>query len=746
MMGMSEAGPRGDVALLVDIWCSLGSGSVEPSALALSTVPVDKPWVIGARKGIALCAVTEADCARRRDDEVMTSNVKAFVERRGRPTAIVVFVAIANTLAFAVGIADEARLRSIGRTDLSAPVTVLAAFAVMLVSTCLVGGSVVIRRPDHPVGWLLLGLGFSVAVSVPIDAYSLEGLVVSPGSLPGADVVAVVGSLTFVPWLVLVAAVLHLTPTGRPVSRRFGTLLRATVVAAFVTIAAALFSDRKLDHPYEGVRNPMAAGPLGGPLRTTGMVAASVLGLGVLVSIWSLIVRFRRAQGTERLQLLWFAILAVPMPVLLAGAFVTARTGSGVGPFLFTAPLIALLPTAAGLGISRYRLFDVERLLSKVLAHTLLSGLLVMVFLAITVSIGAVFGRSRADSPVSVAIATVAAVVVFTPARRWLQDRLDRRFDRRRHDALAVLQRHLDAATPITDVTRVLREALGDDSLNVLFPVEDGNPSQPRWVDAEGVANDEPPNGDEVRRGTRVIARVVYDSDQVERRLANAVFAAAATELDNAALRAELAVRLVEVRQSRSRLVGAQHEERRRIERNLHDGAQQRLLALAMQLQAAAMNGNDERLRDAAAVAIAEARRAVEELRELANGLRPSVLADGGLSAALEDLAARSTVPVTIAASDQRFAPEVEETAWFIACEALANVHKHADASQVDITAQMSGGALELTVSDNGRGGADPSGRGLMGLHDRVDAMGGSLRICSEHNGTSIEARIPCGS
>ena len=405
------------------------------------------------------------------------------------------------------------------------------------------------------------------------------------------------------------------------------------------------------------------------------------------------------------------------MPVLLAGAFVTARTGSDIGPFLFTAPLIALLPIAAGLGISRYRLFDVERLLSKVLAHTLLSALLVAVFLVITVSIGAVFGRNRADSPVSVAIATVAAVAVFTPARRFLQDRLDRRFDRRRYDALAVLQRHLDATTPITDITGVLREALGDESLNVLFPVEAGNPPQRRWVDADRVASDEPSNGDEVRRGTRVIARVVYDECRIDRRLAGSVFAVAATELDNAALRAELAVRLVEVRQSRSRLVGAQHEERRRIERNLHDGAQQRLLALAMQLQAAAMNGNDERLRDAAAMAIDEARRAVEDLRELANGLRPSVLTDGGLSGALEDLAARSTVPVTITAPEQRFTPEVEETAWFIACEALANVHKHADASRVDITAHVSEGTLGLTVSDDGRGGADPSGRGLMGLH-----------------------------
>ena len=165
-----------------------------------------------------------------------------------------------------------------------------------------------------------------------------------------------------------------------------------------------------------------------------------------------------------------------------------------------------------------------------------------------------------------------------------------------------------------------------------------------------------------------------------------------------------------------------------------------------MQLQAAAINGNDERLRDAAAMAIGEARRAVEDLRSLANGLRPSALSDGGLSGALEDLAARSTVPVTISVPEERFAPEVEETAWFIACEALANVHKHADASQVNITTRVVDDVLELMVTDDGRGGADPSGRGLMGLRDRVEAMGGALRIRSEPSGTTLEARIPCGS
>lgn len=325
----------------------------------------------------------------------------------------------------------------------------------------------------------------------------------------------------------------------------------------------------------------------------------------------------------------------------------------------------------------------------------------------------------------------------------FLQDRLDRRFDKGRYQALSVLQRHLDAATPITDLTGVFREALGDESLKVVFPVDAGDPPVRQWVDSDGLSNPTEPLGDEVRRGSRVIARVIYDTARVDRRMADTVFTAAATELDNAARRAELAVRLVEVRQSRSRLVGAQHDERRRIERNLHDGAQQRLLALAMQLQAAVVNGNEQGLRDTAAVAIAEARRAVEDLRELANGLRPSVLTDAGLAAALEDLAEHSSASVTVTVSEQRFDAEIEETAWFIASEALANVHKHDRTSRSPPCVRHD--VLELAVIDDGCGGAEANGRGLKGLQDRAEAVGGNLRIRSDERGTRIEARLPCG-
>ena len=157
----------------------------------------------------------------------------------------------------------------------------------------------------------------------------------------------------------------------------------------------------------------------------------------------------------------------------------------------------------------------------------------------------------------------------------------------------------------------------------------------------------------------------------------------AAPELDNAGLRAAVAVQLEQVRASRERIAEAQIDERRRIERDLHDGAQQRLLGTAAQMQAALLNGDPERLRAALELGVCESRNAVAELRALANGLHPAVLEDGGLPTALEDLSSRLPVSVAVSDPEQRYPPLVEATLWFVACEAVANATKHAASTSV---------------------------------------------------------------
>jgi signal transduction histidine kinase len=233
--------------------------------------------------------------------------------------------------------------------------------------------------------------------------------------------------------------------------------------------------------------------------------------------------------------------------------------------------------------------------------------------------------------------------------------------------------------------------------------------------------------------------------------LLRAVGAAARMALENERLRAEIRAQLEEVRASRQRIVEAGDAERRRVERNLHDGAQQRLLTLSLSLRLTL-----ERLGPDADPAItaeldqaaAEAAAAVEELRELGRGIHPAVLTGSGLTAALEALAERSAVPVTVEAESNGRLPEpVEVTAYFVVSEALANCQRHANATRVRVVTSRSDGLLVVTVADDGVGGAETgAGSGLTGLQDRVAAVGGRLTVSSPPGGgTTVRAEIPCG-
>jgi signal transduction histidine kinase len=225
------------------------------------------------------------------------------------------------------------------------------------------------------------------------------------------------------------------------------------------------------------------------------------------------------------------------------------------------------------------------------------------------------------------------------------------------------------------------------------------------------------------------------------------VAAAAAPESDNVALRAELARQVEVVTESRTRLATAHLDERRRIERDLHDGAQQRLLAIALQLQAARINGEPQVLTREVDRAVADLGVTVRELRDLAAGLQPVALAGGGLLAAVVDLAGRIPLRVQYDVVDRRFPARIEAAAWFVIAEAMANVVKHAQAEEACISVSASESRLRVVVTDRGVGGADAHGHGLGGLADRVAALRGALTVRSvEPRGTEVEAVLPCAS
>lgn len=323
---------------------------------------------------------------------------------------------------------------------------------------------------------------------------------------------------------------------------------------------------------------------------------------------------------------------------------------------------------------------------------------------------------------------------------------------RLRQAAVAALAVDLGRTGGASSLVGALRKALGDPSLAVAF--------WSRPARAYVTQTGEPitlPSGSAGRSVTVLagddgpLAALIHDPALDEQRsLVDGVAAVARLAIENERLHAEVRSQLEEVRASRERIVRAADEERRRVERNLHDGAQQRLVSLSLALAMAQSQMKTASPEVAATLAQAEAelKQAIGELRELARGIHPAILAEAGLAPALESLAERSPVPVRLeCAIGDRLPALVEATAYFVAAEALTNVAKYASARSVVLSATESGGWLHLAVSDDGIGGADASrGSGLRGLFDRVAAVGGRLSVEQRREGgTLVAAEIPCG-
>jgi signal transduction histidine kinase len=294
-------------------------------------------------------------------------------------------------------------------------------------------------------------------------------------------------------------------------------------------------------------------------------------------------------------------------------------------------------------------------------------------------------------------------------------------------------------------VRETLARTLGDPSLELGLWL----PERRVWVDEEGRELDLPDH-DQRRAVTYVgdhLAVMVHHPDLLDQpRLLEAVGSAGRLALENERLQAELRAQLHELQASRARIVRTADEERRRLERDLHDGAQQRLLGLGMGLQL--LRGRvDDSGQEILGDVQGELDEALRELRELARGIHPAVLTDQGLGAAVRTLAQRAPVPVTVMSTDERAPAHVETAAFFVVSEALANIAKYAQATRATVDLARDNGDLRVEVADDGIGGASiGSGSGLTGLADRVGALGGRLSLDSPVGvGTRLTALIPCG-
>jgi signal transduction histidine kinase len=312
-----------------------------------------------------------------------------------------------------------------------------------------------------------------------------------------------------------------------------------------------------------------------------------------------------------------------------------------------------------------------------------------------------------------------------------------------------VLER--EAHPGATQLRDAVARALGDPSLELGYWL----PDERRYVTADGQplatatsAGGSAPATTPIERGGERLAVLVHDPG-VDGDLVQAVGAAASLAIANTRLQAALVAQLAEVRASRTRIVQAGDQERRRIERDLHDGAQQRLLGVRLALRLAHARLEDGNVQTATEVlgeADAAVVDAIEELRALARGIHPPILTEEGLGPALSALAGRAPVPIDLSIDTGRLSPAVEATCYFVAAEATANIVKHATATRARIDVDVADGIVTLVVADDGIGGADVEGDGLRGLRDRVEAVAGRFQVDSPPvGGTRVSAWIPCG-
>jgi signal transduction histidine kinase len=533
-------------------------------------------------------------------------------------------------------------------------------------------------------------------------------------------------------------------PDGHLTRRGWQAVAWASIFGAAIALPGWAM-DPDLGDQFIGGRNPYAVESA--PIDLLLGVGMPLFLGSLVVAIVPLVQRFRRSSGIERLQLRWFAFASVCAAVVLPTVALLWTVVPAARPL--TALALTAIPVAAGVAILRYRLYDIDRVISRTLAYTALTVLLAGMYLAIALALGAAVGRRSAWVTAG---ATLAVAAVFRPLRTRIQDAVDRRFDRTRFDAVQQMTRFLDdlragRAAP-EDVEPALRRALGVDALDIRLSL----PHDGSTVDLSGtpVADDLAAGQTSwpIRHAGTLLGTVVAPADLAERRsLVTRVLEAGSLAVEIARLRVELRHQLDEVEASRSRIVAAADDERRRIERDLHDGAQQRLVSIGLALRHAqhALGSADVEVSRTLDDAVAEITVTIDELRELARGLRPAAL-DAGLAAALRDLASRAPLPVEVAAAE-RFPPHIETAAYFCACEGLTNAVKHSRATKVVLSARRTNGALVVSVADDGVGGAAiDRGSGLTGLSDRVAAHGGTLRIHSDGSGTTLLAEFPCVS
>jgi signal transduction histidine kinase len=646
-----------------------------------------------------------------------------------------------------------------------------------------VGALIVSRHPRHRIGWLFSGIGLVAGIGWGAQEYVHYALLTEPGPLPGVAWAAWVAGWW---WYPMLFGVLLLTPllfpSGRPPSPRWGPVLWVAVGGALVvTVLAMLNPTYELqDARRVVVRTPIGIEAVGNIEETTiGGFLFALLAATLLATVTSVVVRYRRSRGEERQQLKWFAFAAALLVVVPFGDLLP-RGLEPVGNVAFGV-ILAFLPISAGIAILRYRLYDIDLVINRTLVYGALAGFITAVYVGVVVGIGNAIG-ARGEPNLGLQIAATALVAVaFQPVRERIQRLANRLVYGRRASPYETLARFSDrvagsyaAEDVLPRTARVLADGTGARRASVWVRVGDELRESARWP--SGNAPGEPLllNGDEVpdipgadrtlavRHGGELLGALAVTKapgDPLraqEEALLRDLASQAGLVLRNVRLTEELRERLEQVsrladrlRDSRRRIVATQDAERRTLERNIHDGAQQHLVALAVQLNLARATASKdpEKARPLVEGLVRATNDALTELRDLARGIYPPLLEGEGIAAAIRAQAERAPVTVQVEAEGLgRYPREVEAAAYFCILEALQNVAKYADATVTRVRLREEDGALRFEVRDDGKGfdpGSTAWGSGLTNMTDRVAALGGTVAVDSASGeGTTVSGTI----
>ena len=635
-------------------------------------------------------------------------------------------------------------------------------------------GALIASRRRNAVGWILLSIGVIFAAVAFLIQYGARGLA-GTGSLPAARYAAWMSTWVWIPAIGAIPLLLLLFPTGHLLSPRWRPVLWLLVVGVALSMAGFAVKPGPIE-PITGLRlpNPLGLESWRGVLSTALVGSAWAAVIGGAACLVALVLRFRRGTREERQQIKWLgyaAGAAAGVILWVFGSLVVCQCDNPPGGDASFIVLMSVLtfgiPGAVGVAVLKYRLYDIDVIIRKTILYAVLAGFFTLVYLAVVVGVGVMVG-----TPSNTFLTMLAAVIVavaFQPARRRATHLANRLVYGKRATPYEVLSEFAErmvgthaAEEILPRMAQILAEGTGarratvwlkvGDELHpaASWPSADGSPAGPVGIRGEdlpeisGVDQTLPVRHHGELLGALAVAMPPSEPiTPTQHKLLAGLASQAGLVLRNAKL-------IEELRASRTRLVAAQDQERRRLERNLHDGAQQQLVALAVKVRLAqtVVARDPQRTEAILSEVQSDAQDALENLRDLARGIYPPLLADQGLLAALQAQARKVPVPVTVeAVLVGRYPQEAEAAVYFCCLEALQNVAKYADASSARVTLAADDGHLTFEVSDDGRGFEaikTPMGSGMQNMADRLAALGGSIEVHSEPGaGTTVRGRIP---